>query len=125
MRYIEKRIEMGACLAIAIAFFFIATYSRYLGLFWSRLVAGISSCLGLLYFIDGVSKALTGHYLPAIVLQVRQLSQIANVLAVIAWIVVILSPWGERELTEQNLEKIETAFSKIEAGLGAERLEIV
>ena len=48
----------------------------------------------------------------------REISQIANILAVIAWIVVILSPWGEREMTEQDLKKIEAAFARIEASVG-------
>ena len=61
---------------------------------------------------------MIGHYPAALVLQVRQLSQIANVLAVIAWIVVVLSPWGTRELTEQDVLKIEAAFARIEASLG-------
>jgi hypothetical protein len=125
MRYIEKRIEMGAFLAIAITFFFIAFYSRYLGLYWSRLLGGICSCLGFLYLVDGISKALTGHYPPAIVIPVRQISQIANVLAVIAWIVVVLSPWGESVMTEEDLQMLEGAFAKIEDSLGAERVKAI
>jgi hypothetical protein len=125
MRYIEKRIEMGAFLAIAITFFFIAFYSRYLGLYWSRLLGGICSCLGLLYLVDGISKALTGHYAPAIMIQVRQISQIANVLAVIAWIIVALSPWGESVMTEEDLQTLEAAFAKIEDSLGAERVKAI
>jgi hypothetical protein len=58
------------------------------------------------------------HYPAALVAQVREIRQIANILAVIAWIVVILSPWGEREMTEQDLKKIEDAFARIEASLG-------
>ncbi|MBZ5508783.1 MAG: hypothetical protein LAO78_25260 [Acidobacteriia bacterium] len=54
------------------------------------------------------------------VLQVRQIIQIANVVAVAAWIVVVLSPWGTRELTEADLLKIEAAFARIEASLGTE-----
>jgi hypothetical protein len=115
----EKRIEVGADLAIAVVFIFIAAYSRYLGLYWSRLLAGISSTLGFVYLVQGATRAITGHYPLVLVLQVRQISQIANVLAVIAWIVVVLSPWGTRELSEQDLKKIEAAFAKIEAGLGS------
>ena len=115
----EKRIEVGAYLSVAVAFIFIAAYSRYLGLYWSRLLAGICSSLGFLYLVQGAAKAMIGHYPAAVVLQVRQLSQTANVLAVIAWIVVVLSPWGTRELSEQDLKKIEAAFAKIEAGLGS------
>jgi hypothetical protein len=37
---------------------------------------------------------------------------------VIAWIVIILSPWGEQKMTEADLLKIEAAFAKIEASLG-------
>ncbi len=114
----EKRIEVGACFAIALVFIFIAAYSRYLGLYWSRLIAGISASLGLLYLVDGAAKAMIGHYPSDWVLLVRQLRQFANILAVVAWIVVILSPWGEREMTEQDLKKIEAAFARIEASLG-------
>jgi hypothetical protein len=115
----EKRIEVGSYLAIAVTFIFIAAYSRYLGLNWSRLLAGISTTLGMLCLVHGATKAITGHYPLAIVQLVSQISTIANILAVIAWIVVILSPWGERELTEEGLKKIEAAFARIEASLGA------
>ena len=123
LRSPDKRFELGAYLGVAVSFIFVAAYSHHLGLYWSRLVAGISFSLGLLYLVDGAAKAMIGHYPSAMVLFVRQLSQIANLLAVVAWIIVVLSPWGEHELTEQSLEKIETAFARIEAGLEAERVE--
>jgi hypothetical protein len=123
MRYFEERIESGAYLVVAVAFIFIAVYSRYLGLYWSRLLAGICSSLGFLYLVQGAAKAMIGHYPAALVLQVRELSQIANVLAVLAWIVVVLSPWGTREFTEQDVLKIEAAFARIEASLGTERVK--
>jgi hypothetical protein len=125
MWYVEKRIESGAYLCVAIAFIFITVYSRYLGLYWSRLVAGISSSLGFLYLLQGIAKAMMGHYPPTTVLLIRQISQIANVLAVIAWIVVVLSPWGESVMTEEDLQILETAFAKIEDSLGTERIKIV
>lgn len=125
MWYLEKRIESAAYLSVAVAFIFIAAYSRYLGLPWSRLVAGISCTLGLLYLVQGAAKAMMGHYPVSLALPVRQLSQIANVLAVIAWIVIVLSPWGTRELTEQDLLKIETAFARIEASLGTGEVKTV
>ena len=125
MRYVEKRVDLAACLAIAVTFIFIAAYSRYLGLSWSRLLAGICSSLGFLYLVQGATKAMIGHYPEALVLQVRQLSEIANVLAVIAWIVVVLSPWGIREFTEQDVLKIEAAFARIEAGLGTGEVKTV
>ncbi|HET8889090.1 MAG TPA: hypothetical protein VFQ41_09310 [Candidatus Angelobacter sp.] len=115
----ERRIEVGAYLGIAAVFIFIAAYSRYLGLYWSRLLAGITATLGLLYLVEGVTGAMIGHYPSALVALVREIRQIANILAVIAWIVVILSPWGEREMTEQDLKKIEAAFARIEASVGA------
>ena len=124
MWYAEKRIESGAYLCVAIAFIFITVYSRYLGLYWSRLVAGISSSLGFLYLLQGTAKAMMGHYPPATVLFVRELSQVANVLAVIAWIIVVLSPWGESVMTEEDLQVLEAAFAKIEDSLGAERGKI-
>lgn len=114
----EKRFELGAYLSIAVVFIFIAAYSRYLRMSWARLLAGICSALGFLYLVQGVAKAMIGHYPAALVLQVRQLSQIASVIAVIAWIVVVLSPWGVRELTEADILKIEAAFARIEASLG-------
>lgn len=125
LRFIENRLELGSQLAVGIAFIFITVYSRYLGLYWSRLLAGISSGLGLLYLVQGVAKAIMAHYSLAVVLLVRQISQIANVLAVIAWIVVVLSPWGESVMTEEDLQVLETAFAKIEDSLGAERVKIV
>ena len=121
----EKRIELGAYLGIAVSFIFIAAYSRYLRLSWSRLLAGVCSSLGFLYLVQGTAKAMIGHYPSALVLQVRQLSQIANIVAVLAWIVVILSPWGVREYTESDILKIEAAFARIEAGLGTKEVHTV
>jgi hypothetical protein len=117
----EKRIEVGAYFAIAVVFIFIAAYSRFLGLYWSRLLAGISSSLGLLYLLQAVTEAIMGHYPLAIVQIVSEINTLANILAVVSWIVVILSPWGEREMTEQDLLKIEAAFAKIEASIGVGR----
>jgi hypothetical protein len=121
----EKRIGVGACLAIGVVFFFIAFYSRYLGLYWSRLLAGVTTTLGILYLIEGSMEAIIGHYPSAMVLLVRQLNGMANILAVVSWIVVILSPWGEQEMTEQDLLKIEAAFARIEASLGTGEVKIV
>ena len=118
LRSAVKRFELAAYLSIAVVFIFIAAYSRYLRLSWARLLAGICSSLGFLYLVQGAAKAMIGHYPAAVVLQVRQLSQIADVIAVIAWIVVVLSPWGVRELTEADILKIEAAFARIEASLG-------
>jgi hypothetical protein len=114
----EKRVEVGAYFVIAVVFIFIAAYSRFLGLYWSRLLAGISSSLGLLYLLQGVAEAIIGHYPLAIVALVSEINTLANILAVVSWIVVILSPWGEREMTEQDLKKIEDAFARIEASVG-------
>lgn len=114
----EKRIEVCAFLAVGVVFIFIAAYSRYLGLYWSRLLAGITATLGLFYLVDGAASAVAGHYPPALVALVREIRQIANILAVLSWIVVIRSPWGERVMTEQDLKKIEDAFARIEASIG-------
>lgn len=117
LRSIGKRVELGAYLTIAVTFIFIAAYSRYLGLYWSRLLAGITSTLGLLYLIQGATKAMIGHYPMALVVHVRQISQIANVLAVVAWIVFILSPWGEYQLSPEQLRVLERNVDDIEANL--------
>ena len=68
---------------------------------------------------------MIGHYPASLVLPVRQLSQIANVLAVATWIVVVLSPWGVREYTEADILKIEAAFARIEAGLGTGEVKTI
>jgi hypothetical protein len=121
LNFVENRIEVGAYLAVAVVFIFIAAYSRYLGFYWSRLLAGVTATLGLVYLVEGATSAIAGHYPPALVGQVREIRQIANILAVVSWIVVILSPWGERELTAEGLKKIEDAFARIEASVGVGR----
>jgi hypothetical protein len=113
----EKRIELGACLSIAIVFIFIAGYSRHLGLRSSRLVGGVALTLGCVYLIDGAAKAIMGHYPLGLVLQVRQFRQIAHVLAVMTWTVVVLSPWGEHEMTEEILLKAGQIVGGVEANL--------
>jgi hypothetical protein len=125
MRYVEKRIDLAAYLTIATGFIFVAAYSRYLGLYWSRFLAGISSALGLLYLAQGATRAITGHFPLSVALLARQANQLANVLAVIAWIIVVLSPWGESVMTEEDLQILEAAFAKIEGSLGTERIKIV
>jgi hypothetical protein len=125
LHFIENRIELGAQLIVGLTFFFIAIYSRYLGLYWSKLVAEISATLGFLYLVQGVTKTIIWHYPFALTIQVRQISQIANVLAVIAWIIVVLSPWGESVMTEEDLQTLEAAFAKIEDSLGAERVKAI
>src|SRR6476646_1782943 len=94
LNFVENRIEVGAYLGIAVVFIFIAVYSRYLGLYWSRLLAGVTATLGLLYLVEGATSAMAGHYPPALATQVREIRQIANIVAVLSWIIVILSPWG-------------------------------
>lgn len=117
LRTLASRVELGTQLIIGVGFIFITAYARYLGLYWSRLVAGVTATLGLLYLVQATADAIMAHYGESLVLPVRLLSQIANVLAVIAWIVVILSPWGERKPTEEGLQKIEAALATIEASL--------
>ena len=117
LRFVENRLELGAQLIIGVGFIFIAAYAHYLGLYWSRLVAGVTVTLGSLYLVEATAYAMMFHYGQALVLPVRLLSEIANLLAVISWIVVILSPWGERKLTEEGLRKIESVLATIEASL--------
>jgi hypothetical protein len=114
LRYLEKRIEVGAYLVIAVAFIFTAAYSRSLGLRWSRLLGGVAFTLGITYLVQGAAKAVIGQIPPAPVLLVRQMSQIANVLAAIAWTVIVLSPWGERLMTEEDLQKLEQIVETME-----------
>jgi hypothetical protein len=115
LRFIENRIEVAASFAIAITFIFVTVYSRYLSLYWSRLLGGVSFPLGLLYLTEGVVSAITGHYPDAVALQIRVLSQVVNLLAVITWIVVVLSPWGEYKMTEDDLRKFQEIVEGIEA----------
>lgn len=115
LRYVENRIEVAAYLVIAVAFIFIAGYARYLGLRWSRLVGGVSFTLGLHYLADGVVKAMMGHYAHFIFLPVRYISEIVSIVAAVAWTIVILSPWGEREITEEELLKLEQLVDHMEA----------
>jgi len=116
VRYVEDRIEVASYLAIAVAFIFIAGYARYLGLYWSRLVGGVSFTLGVLYLVDGAAKALMAHYRyhSLAFSLIRHASEIASILAAVAWIVVILSPWGEREITEEELLKLEQLVDHME-----------
>jgi hypothetical protein len=117
LRFIEKRVEVGACLAIAVTFLFIAGYSRYLGLYWSRLLGGISFTLGILYLVDGVSKAIIGHYPSALVLPVRQFRQFANLIAVLTWNLVVLSPWGEHKMTEDDVHQFQAIVGSAQANV--------
>lgn len=117
VRYVEDRIEVASYLAIAVAFIFTAGYGRYLGLYWSRLVGGVSFTLGVLYLVDGAAKALMAHYRyhsPAFSL-IRHASEIVSIVAAVAWTVVILSPWGERKITEEELLKLEQLVDHMEA----------
>lgn len=119
----EKKIEVTACLWIAVAFIFTAGYARYLGLHWSRLLGGVAFTLGVLYLIDGATKAIIGHYPSASVLPIRQFRGIANILAVVAWTVVVVSPWGEYEMTEETLSKARGIIDGVESNLRQFSLE--
>jgi len=115
LRYVENRIEVAAYLMIAVAFIFIAGYARYLRLHWSRLVGGVSFTLGVLYLVDGVAKAMMWHYPHFIFIPTRYISEIVSIVAAVSWIVVILSPWGEREITEEELRLLEQLVDHMEA----------
>jgi len=94
---------------------FIAGYARYLGLYWSRLVGGVSFTLGVLYLVDGVVKAVMWRYPHSIFIPTRYISEIVRIVAAVSWIIVILSPWGEREITQEELLKLEQLVDHMEA----------
>lgn len=119
LRFIENRIELAAHLVVAITFIFIAAYARTLGLSWSRLVAGIAGSLGLVYLVQGTIRALVWHVPSKLTSGLQLLSQVTYGLAILACIVVILSPWGVHEYTEADVLRIEAAFARIEASLGS------
>jgi hypothetical protein len=125
LRFIENRIGIAAHLIVGATFIFIAAYSRYLGLYWSRLVAGIAASLGLVYLVQGTIRAVAWHVSSELTSGLQLLSQITYSLAILAWIVVVLSPWGVREYTEADILKIEAAFARIEAGLGTGEVKII
>jgi hypothetical protein len=125
LRFVENRIELAAQLVVGITFIFVAAYARYLGLFWARLVAGIAANLGLVYLVQGTIRAVAWHVPSTLTSGLQLLSQIAYGLAILAWIVVVLSPWGTREFTEQDVLKIEAAFARIEASLGTGEVKTV
>ena len=45
----KKGLRLAPTSRAGVVFIFIAAYSRYLGLYWSRLLAGVTATLGLLY----------------------------------------------------------------------------
>lgn len=115
-RYAEKRAQVVAYLAIAVAFIVIAVYARSLGLRWSKLLAGVSFTLGALYLADGVAKTLMAYfpYPDSTWFIVRQASEIASLLAVISWTIFVLIPWGEYPMTEEDLAKFEAIVNAAE-----------
>lgn len=117
MHFVESRIEVAGCLAIAATFFFIAAYARYLGFYWSQLLAGITTTLGFLYATEGVAKALMAHYPPAVAVRFRPMSEVAGFLAVVAWTIVILSPWGEYDITQKELSQARRIIDDAEDNL--------
>ena len=44
----------------------------------------------------------------------RYISEIVSIVAAVAWTIVILSPWGEREITEEELLKLEQLVDHME-----------
>ena len=117
LRYVENRIEVAAYLAIGVTFMFTAGYARYLRLYWSRLVGGVSITLGLHFLVDGVTKALMAHYRypsPTFAF-IRNFSEIVSIVAAVAWTIVILSPWGERKITEEELLKLKQLVDHMES----------
>jgi hypothetical protein len=116
-RFIEKRIEVGLYLAIAVAFAFVTVYARFLKLRWSRLVGGVALTLGIVYLVRGIAKTVIGFYPPEVVLAVRQASEITNVIACIVWTIVVLSPWGEYKMTEEDLLKFQEIVGAAQANV--------
>ena len=118
LRYFEKRIEVASFFSIAAAFMFIAGYARYLRLSWSRLLGGVSCTLGFLYLVNGVTGAIMAHYTSrALLVRVNQFAQLANVIAVAAWIIVVLSPWGEYKMTEDDLRQFQEIVGAAQANV--------
>lgn len=117
MRYVENRIEVGAYLIIAATSIVIGMYARYLGLSWSRLLAGIALTLGFLYLVNGVTRAILWHSPVYFALQIRVASQAANIAAVIAWTIVILMPWGEYDPSDDELAQARQMVDDIESNL--------
>lgn len=113
---VQNRIEVGGYLTIGVAFIFIATYARYLGLYWSRLIAGIAFVLGTLHLVGAATRAITSAY-PTLHKSVGIGSQAANILAVIAWTIVILMPWGEYDPTDDELAQARQMVDDIESNL--------
>lgn len=105
--FIEKRLEVTSYLVVAAGFIWVTWYSRSLRLSWSRLLGGVSFTLGFLFITQGITKALMGHFPPASMLVIRQISEIANVAAIASWTIFVLMPWGEYKLTEEDLAKFE------------------
>jgi hypothetical protein len=67
--------------------------------------------------VDGAAKALMAHYSyhSAAFSFIRHASEIVSILAAVSWIVVILSPWGERKITQEELLGLEQLVDHMEA----------
>lgn len=116
-RFLEKRLEVGIYLGIAVAFVFITVYAWLLKLRWSRLLGGVALTLVVLYLARGVAKAVIGSYSSTVVLQVRQASEITNIIACVVWTVVVLSPWGEHKMTEDDLLQFQQIVGAAQANV--------
>jgi hypothetical protein len=118
LRLVADRLEVAGFLSISVSFIFIAGYASYLRLGWSRLLGGVSFTLGLLYLVNGATIAVMEHTSSlAVFVRANQAAQIANVIADAVWTIVVLSPWGEYKMTEDDLLKFQEIVGAAQANV--------
>lgn len=120
---LEKHVELGAFLVIAMAFLFLFIYSLQVGMYWSKLTALIAAGFLLRFALQAVAKAVIGHWPDSSnpwVLLARQLSMFSHILAVGIWVYASTSRWGEHILTVAEARKVENLFADTASALREE-----